>query len=524
MPHNKICFLNGLDGPDDVIVRSSEKADNILITLGNRRAVEYNINDRSVVNNYFLPSHMSFSTPVATYSPNGDLVCVVNKTQLMIWNGRNTNFEQAEVVKLPSPVSDLLIEDCKNKVLVFENGDLQSVEYLRNDVEMQHQHTKCPHLPNIITKTRILSHDGIKHCIHIGQDSGCLYRMSLDDRKYTQTYIRSFQLNGASLIEVSGNKLVYIMKNDIESTVYFKDIFNSNISDTCFKPPDVSKISALSSLTSNHVAFICKGLGDQDGNFIKILDICYQTVVANIPMKTFSSNQLICVNGDKIFFKQGSKIACWTIEMLPQGLCDLVGCNMDQISLDLNLANGDVPVRVFSEENSFNGLIQKLLQDDYKFDVELINEHLPDLVKIALIENALNESDNEQRQLRNALLIPFTDQVVLDHIKNLNFSSAKILVHRLVKIMQMEEITGNPSEFEHYITWLALILDAHYTNFMVAKDNEAKEVITECSNLLGELDYSVNMLATVMSRIKMMKKDDHVHVSNRLFSVEVVHF
>ena len=146
MPHNKICFLNGLDGPDDVIVRSSEKADNILITLGNRRAVEYNINDRSVVNNYFLPSHMSFSTPVATYSPNGDLVCVVNKTQLMIWNGRNTNFEQAEVVKLPSPVSDLLIEDCKSKVFVFENGDLQSVEYLRNDVEMQHQHTKCGHL------------------------------------------------------------------------------------------------------------------------------------------------------------------------------------------------------------------------------------------------------------------------------------------------------------------------------------------------------------------------------------------
>ena len=82
-----------------------------------------------------------------------------------------------------------------------------------------------------------------------------------------------------------------------------------------------------------------------------------------------------------------------------------------------------------------------------------------------------------------------------------------------------------PEDFEHYITWLALLLDAHYSNFMVTKDEEAIAVIEECAKLLGELDYSVNMLATLMSRMKMMKKEKQLsHAHNKLFSVEVVYF
>ena len=530
-PYKNICFLNGLEGLDQIVIRSSAKADHLLITMGNRRAVEYKISDKTVVNNFFLPSHMFLSTPVVMSGSKQEFVCAINKTQLLVWDGQESRLEEVKnVIKLPSPVNDLILEEGKNAILAFDNGDLQSVDYVCQNQE-KYNFNKCQYCPRVIVKSRIMSHDGIKHCIHIGADSACLHRMTLDSTRYDQIHVKTFQITNGANIELAGKRLVYTIKN--EAIIYTKDIFNSHSSssdvvhDINFKPLEVSSISAISSLNPNYVAFICKGSDDQDDNFIKILNINYGTVVAEIPMKLSSSNQLICVDGDKIMFKQGSRIACWTVENLPQGLSDLIGCNLDRQSSDVGaeLPNGDIPVHLFSYDNSTSyDLIQEVIKAEEISNVELIDEHLPDLVKIALIENALADLNNH-RLLRTALLIPITDQVVLERVKNLSFTSAKKLIYELVKIMQ--EIQDNPDEFEHYITWLTLILDAHYTNFMVSKDTEAKDVINECSRLLNELDSSVNMLATVMTRMKMMNRENqlnHVHAANRLFSVEVVYF
>ena len=526
-----ICFLNGIEGPEKISLRLSNTPDNFLITLGNRRVVEYRMSDKTVVNSYFLPSHMSYSTPMATKFSDStkELICVINKKHFYCWDGHENRLDEVkERMELPHAAIDL-IDDNGNLLLVFENGDIQSIEHIQQISSSEtYGFSKCRYCPAIISKTRILSNDGLKHCIHIGSDGNAsLYKMSLDGTRYVQNYVKSFNMKNASHSDIVGNSLVWISKDD-QDTVQAEAIFDSkkNNSSVSFRLSSVSKINSLAIFDSKRVALLCIGSDDLDSSLIKIFNMDYGIDETTIPLKAHSSNQLECLDGGKVIFKQGARFACWTVENLPRGLSDLVGCKMDQSSsvkpTDMVVKDGGISLQFFNEDHdSSYDLIQKALGTSH---AELISEHLPDLVKISMIENALADPDNDSL-LRSALLIPFTDHVVLEHIRNLKFSSAKTLIHRLVQIMQ--DVLEDSDEFEHFITWLALILDAHYTNFMIAKDAESKDIILECSQLLEALDRSFNMLASVMSRIKMANKENQLmngQASNRHYAVEVVYF
>ena len=130
-----ICFLNGIEGPENISLRLSNTPDNFLITLGNRRVVEYRMSDKTVINSYFLPSHMSYSTPMASTKFSSDsikkeLICVVNKKHLYCWDGQENRLDEVkEKMELPHAAIDL-IEDNGKILLVFENGDIQSVDHI----------------------------------------------------------------------------------------------------------------------------------------------------------------------------------------------------------------------------------------------------------------------------------------------------------------------------------------------------------------------------------------------------------
>ena len=517
MHGRNITFLSGLDGAEEFSIRPSAKMDHLLFTLGKqRRAVEYRLSDKNVVNSYFLPSHMSFSTPIIKHGTdtgdNFQLACVVDKTKLIFWNGKEeTRLEKIKGIQLSQPVKDIIEEYGTKCFVVFENGDVQSLEYVCENPKNKSDSQNIQHLPKKILRTEMT----LNHCLHIGTDSASLHKLTLNGSKYDQTFVKSFFLKSASHIALVGNRLVHVVNNN--PSVAVKNVFD-NIEEVKFDIPEASKIIALSKLNDNHIAIMCKC--GQDENTLKIVNINFGTIVSSLAMKTFSSNQLVCVDGNKIMFKQGPRIACWTFDDLPTGLGDLIGTGINRCSNVSALPKGDADLCLLENEHSSYDLLHEVLTSNNSMNDEL-HDHLPDIVKVALIENALtNETDVEI--LRKVLLIPITDEVVIDHIKNLSFSSVKIFILKLIQIMEKLE---KPEDFEHYITWLALLLDAHYSNFMVTKDEEAIAVIEECAKLLGELDYSVNMLATLMSRMKMMKKEKQLsHAHNKLFSVEVVYF
>ena len=56
--------LTGLEGHGDIVLRPAAKSSNALITIGSKRAVEYDLEENQIVKNYFVPSHLTLSTPL----------------------------------------------------------------------------------------------------------------------------------------------------------------------------------------------------------------------------------------------------------------------------------------------------------------------------------------------------------------------------------------------------------------------------------------------------------------------------
>ena len=50
--------LPGLSGQGEIQMRPAKRPDHFLVTIGQKRIVEYNIRERQVVTNYFTPSHI----------------------------------------------------------------------------------------------------------------------------------------------------------------------------------------------------------------------------------------------------------------------------------------------------------------------------------------------------------------------------------------------------------------------------------------------------------------------------------
>ena len=77
------------------------------------------------------------------------------------------------------------------------------------------------------------------------------------------------------------------------------------------------------------------------------------------------------------------------------------------------------------------------------------------------------------------------------------------------------------------LIWLESLLEAHYSTFVVAKDENSTAILQETLDLLNNLDQNINMLASVMAQTKIMKKKLAVQQTknvNLMYSVEIVYF
>ena len=61
-------------------------------------------------------------------------------------------------------------------------------------------------------------------------------------------------------------------------------------------------------------------------------------------------------------------------------------------------------------------------------------------------------------------------------------------------------------EFETLLSWLELLLDAQYANFMVSKDDLTIGLLGQCSEILSGIDASINLLATTLPHIELLQK------------------
>ena len=123
--------LAGLEGDGDINIRPSAKANNALITIGAKRAVEYDLEEKQIVKSFFVPSHMTLSTPLCYDPLTRQMVCCLNKTWLLVWDGQENHLDKIQPKrKLEVSVIDILVSKDGTLILVFQNGDLQPLQYI----------------------------------------------------------------------------------------------------------------------------------------------------------------------------------------------------------------------------------------------------------------------------------------------------------------------------------------------------------------------------------------------------------
>jgi hypothetical protein len=523
-------FLAGLEGQGALQVRPSKSDDQALVTLGQKRIVEYNFVDRTVVTNFFLPSHMTLSTPLAFDSLCRRYVCVVNHTLLFVFDGTENHLENVAVTRtLDKPAEDILAFD-GGTFVIFQDGDVQPLQHVVDSPIVGAQTSPKKTKTSPIRSSRLLWHKGQLYCVHIRRDSVALNRLTLDPTTYGYEQIleRSFPCKGSVAVEVIGSNIAWSSSKKLTITSLFGDSSQKPSFEQHFDSTTGESCQAMATLSDRHLCISGPKRDAEDGDTIRVVDIEFGTTVATVALKSATNTELACYASTRILFKQGSRVACSIMDHLPCGLSDLVGRHNGTAQAEID--DGLLPWSKVEQKASactdyerWHTIISGGNLDSLRDCMSSCPVDMPDILKITLIESLVCSTDDLDL-IGRAFCLPITEAVALQHLRCTDHTTAKKMILSLLELLQRDALEGG--QCDQLLTWLSILVDAHYTNFVVSKDADSQEMLIQCANMLADLDASVNMLATLMAQMKIIKTKNAInqaHYSNQMYSIEVVH-
>ena len=546
----KPLFLGGVEGSGGLAVREGkgQEAGKLLITLQNRKCVHFNEAEKSAETTFFGSSFLDMSVPIC-YDKNSDqFVTVVNKNNLLLWNGEEKHLEKIQPkCRLHKPVMDVVVME-GNPFLVFQDGDVQSVEFILNR-QIAEETISSEDMSDKKVKCRLVNHRNCLHAILISENvvEICLLTMDPMTREYQQCRVRTIELKGCLDCEVVGNHVVWTTtKNEgIQISPLFEDTPAIQIS-----TPKV--LSNLAALDSKHFCFFTSAKEGEDGGLLQVYNTNYGIQVASSSVKVTCPRAtkaeewpgVVCHNR-KCYFKHGNRVAVIDFESLPESLSELIGMNSNAKSSEVETVSLKTPGGISSfkwketnETTDINCSAFLLAQKDgLKAEAleALLAEgtKLPESLVVPLLESLLKKgkkAGEDKTLITKVLMLPITEETMVQHMREVTSSTASRLFQVVLELfldLNNDDSDGGEKKFSQLLLWMSIILDAHYGNFAVSKDEETKNAIIQCAELIGELDGSINMLGSLMAQVKViqarvaMKKHN---LSGQKYAIEVIQF
>ena len=299
---NSLQSLSGLEGHGDIILRPAAKTTNALITIGTKRAVEYDLEEKQIVKSYFVPSHLTLSTPLSYDSLSKTMVCVVNKTSLLVWGGQENHLERLkETKKLTVAVTDILSSD-GTLLLCFENGDLQPLKYV---LESTKAPTVIPMKCGKDVKMSLSWSKDVQYCIKKGSVGVELCQISINSEtgEFNQQMISFKPMKKGELFEVVGLTLVKVSTNQHHLRLH--NLLAPDGQESILPLENNLLVKTLAALDDNHVVIHCNR-AENEGLSFHVIDMNHGTV-ASLHVKSMTSLAFQCFQSDKVFFKQGKQ-------------------------------------------------------------------------------------------------------------------------------------------------------------------------------------------------------------------------
>lgn len=426
---------------------------------------------------------------------------------------------------------------------------------------------------------------------------------------YTSVSCLTFFGNFVTYVTSDGNLIFLDILND-ESKKALECLNKPSTSVDFFAVnlvPDKDQTLNLMALDERRIA-LSGPRKDGEGYSIVVLDAVFDAVVACSKIKTVHaeknaksinkhnvSHLMVCHRGERIFIKHGSKVANVILSKeLPSNLSGFVGleANLDiipseakeDVSMELDDNGNDndsskiVKWEIVNEvenDEDIQGeasqtieLYRKMPEILAKSDFSKIEEVLatytdiPELLVLNIIEGFMltifkNEKDSNvvendkyHKSIVKAFNVPITEVLMTQHLRQCNFELAKNMLMWLVLEMKSENSDEEKVSMDQLLLWIGLIINSHYTNFILSKGNEEiKDLVLITMDLVSELQGTMDVLSSTLPITKMIRNaakdtssstacssaavmglmrsssiNNLCNMANRAYSIEIVEF
>lgn len=146
----------------------------------------------------------------------------------------------------------------------------------------------------------------------------------------------------------------------------------------------------------------------------------------------------------------------------------------------------------------------------------------------------LNESDEKTTLINQIFTCSFNKDLIKKHLRmNLSLDNAIYLLELIHRDLIADEILlDEPPQYGHdfdsdtaLINWFIVILDAHYTQFLLARDSSVNDKILKWKALIESFVSGVRELKSVASRLHNLvhgKAKQNDNTSSKYYSVEKI--
>ena len=245
----------------------------------------------------------------------------------------------------------------------------------------------------------------------------------------------------------------------------------------------------------------------------------------------------------RLLFKHGQRVASILVEDLPSNLAGLIGSvsandsGIDDLPAESPVPCDDIPtwevVGSVSQPMQLYEILPDLLVSQ---NVEKVSEimatfsDIPELLVLNIIEMLFVTPDekfggNFERLelLARAFVLPVNDTIMVQHLRQVDFSSARKMLSALFDVL---ESVGNDDDdaFERLLLWIGMVLNAHYTNFVMSRDDESKDQLTAALTIISQMEASLQVIGNTLPLIKMIAHKQLIRpaVSQKVYNIEIV--
>lgn len=154
---------------------------------------------------------------------------------------------------------------------------------------------------------------------------------------------------------------------------------------------------------------------------------------------------------------------------------------------------------------------------------------IPELLVLNIMEMLFSAPDekfgakNSKFELiSRAFSLPVNDSLMVQHLRKVEFILIKKFLSTLFDIIQYAN--EDSDSFEKVISWIGMILNAHYTNFILSKDDETREQLMAAFEIVNQMEESLHLIGSTLPLIKMIAQKQLVRpaMSQKIYNIEIV--